>query len=50
LKQQVADLENEKAELLQRKGAGAVGGVINTGKSAGMRSSITGKDSPKKTN
>jgi len=44
----VTDLENEKAELLQKKGVGgAVGGVINSGGKA-LRSSIGGKDSPLK--
>ena len=58
LKQQVKDLEAEKGDLLYKKGAGAVGGVIsNAGK--GLRSSITagkiilanygvGNNSPKK--
>ena len=46
------DLENEKAELLQKKGAGAVGGVISNaiGGGKGLRSSIGAGNSPKKQN
>jgi hypothetical protein len=40
LKQQVKDLEAEKGDLLQKKGAGAVGGVISNA-AKGLRSSIT---------
>jgi len=46
----VKELENEKAELMQKKGTGAVGGVIQNAHTK-VRSSFTGgNNSPKKPN